>query len=322
MNQEKIVVIYSSEERPTVKNIRLWTALVTPLLPNGDIDFLGLTKVAQQQAEAGNGITLLGSTGEGLSLTPDEQLAVVKCIAELSLNVPIMVAVGGYNLSAQLAWIKQCNNLAISAYLLASPIYTKPGVVGLTQWFNALLDQAQYPCMIYNVPSRSGVNIPVAAMQNIQHHQTCWAIKEASGCLDTFLAFTQHCSMLEVFSGEDAMMPYLAGAGVKGLVSVAANVWPKATHRYVDLALQGEHQSLFPVWKNAVEALFQVASPIPTKVLMHQKNILEHPTLRAPLTEHEISVNNNLIDIDQQINQWFEENKPQSEKNIIRGKTL
>ncbi len=320
MNQENLVVKNNSADRPTVKDIQLWTALVTPLLPNGDIDFLSLTKVAQQQADAGNGITLLGSTGEGLSLTPDEQLSVVECITKLSLDVPIMVAVGGYNLSAQLAWLEQCNNLAVSAYLLASPIYAKPGVVGLTQWFNALLEQAQYPCMIYNVPSRSGVNIPVAAMQNIQHHKNCWAIKEASGCLNTFLAFAQHCSMLEVFSGEDAMMPYLAGAGVKGLVSVAANVWPEATHRYVDLALQGEHQSLFPVWKNAVEALFQVASPISTKVLMHQKNILNYPTLRAPLTEHELSANNNLVDIDQQINQWLEENKSLSDKKNIRGK--
>ncbi|MEW6990295.1 4-hydroxy-tetrahydrodipicolinate synthase [Colwelliaceae bacterium 6441] len=293
-----------------VDDIRLWTALVTPMLPNGDVDFLSLEKNAQQQAAAGNGITLLGSTGEGLALTPDEQLSIVAFICELSLNVPIMVAVGGYNLPSQLAWIKQCNKLAISAYLFTSPIYVKPGVVGLTKWFSTLLDQAQHPCMIYNVPSRSGINIPIDVMKNIQHHQNCWAMKEASGDLNTFLAFTQHCPELAIYSGEDAMMPYLAGAGVKGLVSVAANVWPEATHRYVEMAITGAHQGLFPVWNNAVGALFQVASPIPVKVLMHLNNQLNYPTLRVPLTEFEITDDpialKSLMAVDIEINQWLE----------------
>ncbi len=278
------------------------------MLPNGDIDFANLRILAQQQAEAGNGLTLLGSTGEALALTADEQLTVVQCIIELSLNVPLMVAVGGINLTAQLAWIARCNDLAIDAYLLASPIYAKPGVVGLTQWFSALLDKAERPCMIYNVPSRSGVNLPTAAIENIQHHPNCWAMKEASGDLTTFLAYRKACPELAMFSGEDAMMPYLYGAGVKGLVSVAANIWPQATRRYVDLALSGQHQGLFPVWQASVDALFQVASPIPLKVMMHLSNLLNYPTLRAPLTELEITDNpwalKALMQADQEIRAW------------------
>lgn len=295
--------------RQTVENTQLWTALVTPMLPNGDVDFVNLEKLARQQADAGNGITLLGSTGEGLALTPNEQIAIVKFVCQLSLSVPIMVSVGGYNLPTQLSWIEQCNRLAVSAYLLTSPIYTKPGVVGLTQWFNALLEQANLPCMVYNVPSRSGIDIPLAVMENIQHHQNCWAMKEASGDLNTFLSFTQHCPELAIYSGEDAMMPYLSSAGVKGLVSVAANVWPAATKLYVEMALACELQSLFPVWKNAVEALFQVASPIPVKVIMHLTNLLNYPTLRAPLTEYEITENplalKKLMAADIEIKQWL-----------------
>lgn len=293
----------------SVENIQLWTALVTPFLPNGDIDFNNVIKLAKQQEAAGNGITLLGSTGEGLALTTDEQYQLVKRVTDLQLKVPIMVTVGGYNLPQQLQWLEQCNELAIDAYLLASPLYAKPGSVGLTQWFLSLLEKAKFPCMIYNVPSRSGVDIPVDVMVNIQAHKNCWAMKEASGQLNTFLAFRQHCPDLAMFSGEDAMMPYLANAGVKGLVSVAANVWPQATHQYVQLSLAGQCQSVFPVWKNAIEALFQVSSPIPLKVLMHLNKQLNYPRLRAPLTSLEISEDpyalKILMQVDQEINQWL-----------------
>jgi len=292
-----------------VQETRLLTALVTPMLADGSIDFDTLALLAKRQEQAGNGITLLGSTGEGLALTFQEQLAVVKCVSELSLTVPIMVAVGGYNLETQVAWVKECNQYSISAYLLASPIYAKPGVVGLTQWFTSLLDSAVYPCMIYNVPSRSGVNLPVAAMQNIQSHRNCWAMKEASGDLATFLSYCQHCPTLDIYSGEDAMMPYLSGAGVKGLVSVAANIWPEATHQYVDMALAGQHQSLFPVWQNAVDALFQVASPIATKVLLAEKGLLKSATLRAPLIEQELPANHQLLETDNLIKRWLSDSQ-------------
>jgi len=286
-------------------DITVWTALITPMLENGDVDFSTLATLAKIQAQAGNGIVLLGSTGEGLALTADEQYSIVENISKLTLKTPIMVAVGGYHLPEQLAWVEKCNSLNIDAFLLGSPIYAKPGAIGLTEWFSTLLEQSNYPCMIYNVPSRSGVNIPITTMKAIESHQNCWAIKEASGDLNTFLSYKEHCPDVALFSGEDAMMPYLAGADVKGLVSVAANVWPEATNRYVNLSLSGQHQGLFPVWKHAIEALFQVANPIPAKILMQQKSMIKHACLRAPLSEQELSKNNNLLMVDQTVNQWL-----------------
>jgi len=295
----------------TYSDITVWTALVTPMLSDGAVDFPTLQILAKNQENAGNGIVLLGSTGEGLALTADEQFSVVESVCQLSLTTPIMVAVGGYNLAAQLAWIKRCNLLNIAAYLLATPMYAKPGAVGLTQWFYALFEQSDLPCMVYNVPSRSGVDIPLATMEAIQDHPNCWAMKEASGDLNTFLAYKKQCPEVALFSGEDAMMPYLAGAGVKGLVSVAGNVWPEATNHYVNLSLSGQHQGLFPVWQNAIEALFQVANPIPLKVLMQQKSMIKHASLRAPLTEQEIPKNHNLLMVDQTISQWLVDSKNQ-----------
>lgn len=283
----------------------LWTALVTPFFDNNTIDFPSLKNIAIAQAEAGNGLLLLGSTGEGLALTSEEQLSIVEFVCNLQLNTPLMVAVGGYNLPEQINWINRCNKLNIDSFLLATPLYAKPGAVGQTQWFEALLDAANFPCMLYNVPSRSGVDIPISTVKNVQNHPNCWAMKEASGDLNKFLNYRKYCPNIELYSGEDAMLPYLVPAGAKGLVSVCANAWPQATQRYVKLCLAGQTQTMFPLWNDAVEALFCVANPIPVKALMAQQKNIQTPILRAPLTHLELTDNTELLVFDEQINQWL-----------------
>ena len=288
-----------------LNNYSTWTALVTPFDSNGDIDFNSLKVIANEQNDAGNGILLLGSTGEGLALTSEQQLSIVEYVCQLGLSSPIMVAVGGYDLASQVRWIETCNQLPIAAYLLGTPLYAKPGPVGQTQWFKQLLDSAKFPCMLYNVPSRSGVAIPLSTVENLQSHENFWAIKEASGDLNQFLAYRQQCPHIALFSGEDAMMPYLAKAGAKGLVSVCANAWPEATNRYVQLSLTGEVDSLFPLWQNAINLLFQVANPIPVKVLMAEQQVIATPILRAPLTHLELNDNRALLAADHSISQWL-----------------
>jgi len=292
-----------------VSDCQLWTALITPFHQNGSIDFDSLAEITKAQVQAGNGLLLLGSTGEGLALTTDEQFSIVEFICKLqntlSIKSPVMVAVGGYNLSEQINWINRCNELDIHSYLLGTPLYAKPGEAGQTQWFKALLDTAKLPCMLYNVPSRSGVEIPVATIQNLQSHPNCWAMKEASGNLNKFINYRQQCPNIDIYTGEDAMLPYLIPAGVKGLVSVSGNVWPKETRRYVELCLAGQTQTMFPVWNNAVDALFSVANPIAVKILMHEKKVISTPTLRAPLTHSELTDNTMLLAVDEQINQWL-----------------
>ena len=297
----------------------LWTALITPFLENNQIDFNSLKNIAIAQAQASNGLLLLGSTGEGLALTSDEQLSIVEFVCDLQLNTPLMIAVGGYNLPEQISWIQRCNELNIDSFLLGTPLYAKPGVVGQTQWFKALLDAAKFPCMLYNVPSRSGVEIPVATMQNLQNHPNCWAMKEASGDLNKFLNYRKYCPNIELYSGEDAMLPYLVPAGAKGLVSVCANAWPQATQKYVKLCLAGQTQTLFPIWNDAVEALFCVANPIPVKALMAQQQNIQTPILRAPLTHLELTDNAELLVFDEQINQWLAQASQSSFINTVEN---
>lgn len=301
--------MYHQTQLNNIRSLPLWTALVTPFTEQNTIDFDALAAIAKEQAQAGNGILLLGSTGEGLALTESEQLSIVEFICELALDTAIMVAVGGYNLPNQQQWIERCNKLPIDAYLLGSPLYAKPGSAGQIQWFKSLLDTAQVPCMLYNVPSRSGVDITIDCLQELQNHPNCWALKEASGDLNQFLSYQLHCPNIDLFSGEDAMMPFLAKAGVKGLVSVCANAWPSATRCYVDLCLQGDDNSLYSVWYQAIDALFQVANPIAVKVLMYQQQQISNPLLRPPLTHLELSSSEALKQANEAITLWFEQNQ-------------
>jgi 4-hydroxy-tetrahydrodipicolinate synthase len=161
--------------------------------------------------------------------------------------------------------------------------------------------------MLYNVPSRSGVEIPVETLQNLQNHPNCWAMKEASGDLHKFLNYREQCPDVVLYSGEDAMLPYLVPAGAKGLVSVCSNAWPQATQTYVQLCLVGQTNAMFPLWNRAVAALFCVANPIPVKMLMQQQKNIKTPILRAPLTHLELTDNTELLAFDEKINQWLVE---------------
>ena len=273
----------------TLSDYPLWTALVTPFDDNNHVDFATLESLVNAQQAAGNGILLLGSTGEGLALSQFEQREIVDFVCNLSPSVPLMVAVGGCDLALQLEWVNYCNNKPIDAFLLGSPLYAKPGNVGLTHWFKTLLDASDVPCMLYNVPGRSAVSISPNVIENLSSHPNLWALKEASGDIATFESFRKASPDLAIFSGDDGLMPYFAQAGATGLVSVAANAWPKQTAEFVHRSLAGTFPNLFTTWTDAVNSLFSVANPIPVKVLMHLQGQLSTPRLRPPLTHLELT---------------------------------
>ena len=291
--------------RINLNNTTLWTALVTPLTEQGDIDFATLNHLVAAQQQANNGILLLGSTGEGLALNAAEQRNVVEHVLALNPTVPVMVAVGGYDLNQQLAWIEYCNQLNIAGYLLATPMYAKPGPQGQAHWFGQLLDAASHPCMIYNVPSRSGINLDVATLGNLSEHQNFWALKEASGDLDLFAQYVAACPSVLVFSGDDGLFPQQAAIGAQGLVSVCSNAWPQATHSYVEYHLSHRNEAISEQWQQALDALcFGAANPIPVKVLMRVLGQLPTATLRAPLTHLELDSIEHLVTADHAVNTW------------------
>ncbi len=292
-----------------MKETKLWTALITPLKRDGSVHYSDLEVLIKRQEEAGNGILIIGSTGEGLALSEEEKMEIVNFVSELNPDVPIMVGVGGFNLQMQVDWIKRCNGLNIDAFLLVTPLYAKPGVEGQTHWFNSLLDAAEKPCMLYNVPSRSAVKMSPEVLFRVKDHPNLWAVKEASGSISDYQQFRRSAPEIPLFSGDDALTAFFAPAGCSGLVSVASNVWPKATHLYVEKCLRGETETLFPVWNDAVDALFSASNPVPAKLLLNENKVIETAVLKPPLIETELMDLSELIRVDREIEKWYKNNK-------------
>ncbi len=283
----------------------LWTALITPMTEQGQVDYASLKALVAQQQQAQNGILLLGSTGEGLALSTQEHQNIVEFVVGLEPQVPLMVAVGGFDLAHQVSWIERCNALQIDAYLLASPMYARPGKNGQIQWFSELLGAATKPCMIYNVPSRTGLNLDVEALGALTEYDNFWAMKEASGDLARFAQYSEACPHVAMYSGDDGLFPQHAQLNAKGLVSVCSNAWPQATHDYVAYHLTNLDAPIEQRWSYALDRLGVAANPIPVKVLMHQLETIGTPILRSPLTHLEVDSDVSLVDADQSIQSWM-----------------
>lgn len=284
----------------------LWTALITPFNPDESIDYAALTRLAKEQEAAGNGILILGSTGEALSMTAAEQQDVVRHVCGLDLSVPVMVGVGGFQLQQQLQWLDFLQDYPIDALLMPVPLYAKPGAASQLRWFNTLLDASRWPCMIYNVPSRTGVALDEHALGTLAEHPNAWAVKEASGSVDAFSRYRDAAPSLRYFCGDDALLVDFVAAGACGLVSVAANAWPEATAHYVKQSLEQTAAGIKALWQQASNSLFCVANPIPVKALMQHQGRINHGVLRPPLYMDEMQELAPVLNADATINKWME----------------
>lgn len=286
------------------KTVSLWTALVTPMFEDGVIDWASLESLLRQQERAGNGVVLLGSTGEGLAIEESEKRTMLERACALNLTTPLMVGVGGFNLSATLQWLEFCERLPLAGYLMVTPLYAKPGVRGQTAWFSRLLDAVKKPCMLYNIPSRAGCALAVSAVKELASHPHFWAIKESSGSLNEFQAYREAAPEVAMYSGEDGLMPFLASAGACGLVSVMANAWPEATREYVKRSLAGEHEGLMPFWAKASASLFATSNPVPVKALLHDKGWIATPCVRPPLCHRDLTTLEGVRLWDRKVQEW------------------
>ena len=287
----------------------LWTALITPMNEDGSVHYSDLENLIRRQEAAGNGILLLGSTGEGISFSRSEKEKIVQFAVSLEPEVPIMVGVGGFMLQEQIQWIRFCNELSIDSFLLVTPLYSKPALNGQIHWFQTLMDTAERRCMLYNIPSRSGIKLLPGVLTELKGHDNLWAMKEASGSVDDFSFYRETLPGLHLYSGDDALLPDFSVHGCSGLVSVAANVWPAATARYTEMSLHGTISEHLELWRSAIRALFSAPNPIPVKIVLHLKDLIRTPTLRPPLSEDDLVSYDHLLKTDRQIREWFENQK-------------
>lgn len=282
----------------------LWTAIVTPFDEAGrNIDFKSLEKLLKLQEMTRNGVILLGSTGEGLSLSNKERRQIIEFAFKLKLKIPFMSGVPSHNLVAGLEWLEFCNQFPLAGYLMTTPIYTKPGVIGQTQWFEKLMQASEHNCMLYNIPSRAGIKLHAETVKNLTTNKKFAAIKDSSGTVDSLVEYKIASPNIAIYCGDDYMMPAMSAESARGLISVASNAWPIATSKYVQMCLKGTCVDS-KLWCQACKALFTASNPIPVKALLHHLGLISHATVRLPLALADLPSIDELALINQLIINW------------------
>lgn len=291
-------------------NTTLWTAIVTPLNDNGEVNYAELATLLRMQEKAGNGIVILGSTGESLNISEQTKENILTFVLSLHLIVPLMVGVGGSCLPETKRFIERLNGLNVDAYLVGTPLYAKPGTMGQYLWFKELLDASTRPVMLYNVPGRTAVKMSFEAVEMLKDHPNLFGIKEASGSCEDFARYVSISPDIAVYSGDDALLPSFRPIGARGLVSVAGNVWPEETHLYVERCLAGD---LSPdeqrLWEEASASLFIASNPVPVKRLLWQTHKISTPRLLPPLHHADCDDDSVLVGYNTKIQEWFETQK-------------
>ncbi len=294
----------SVTNRFDLNDFPLWTAMITPFTPEGKVDYEDLLTLLEAQNQARNGVTILGSTGEALNIDLQTRKDIVIFCSQLKLDIPIMVGVGGSLLAETQAWVEWLNEQAIDALLVVTPLYAKPGYHGQTAWFKTLLDCTVKPCVLYNVPGRAGISLNYNCVTDLLKHPNFYGIKEASGDINTFIAYCRAAPGKVMFCGDDSLMPDFTRAGAKGLISVASNVWPEATRLYVDKNLDATFVDT-SLWRKASNALMSASNPIPVKRLLHAKELIKSAYLQPPLHANDLTDTIPLIKHDLLIKDWY-----------------
>lgn len=287
-----------------IDKYQVWTAIVTPMNEDGSIDYDSFEGLLKKQSDAGNAITILGSTGEALNIDLIERKEVLDFAIGLNLQVPLMVGVGGININEQTKWVEYLNNIDVDTYLLVVPLYAKPGAHGQYGWFERLMDIAKRPCMLYNVPGRTAKNLEIETVKMLNDHPNFWAIKEASGSEKDFAAYKAAAPNAKMMSGDDLLLPEFARLGAEGVVSVASNVWPEATKEYAAQCISGTFKDK-KIWAESIEALFGSSNPIPAKALLKEQGKIKSSTLRLPLSIEDMGDTEVVKNADKKINEWF-----------------
>jgi len=298
-------------------SIPVWTAMITPLTASGQPDLPSLEKLLREQEEAGNGVLILGSTGEALNLDLSERQLVVDFTTSLNLSVPVMAGVGGHHLPDITSWLDYLETKRIDAYLMVTPLYSKPGPEGQYRWFKTLMDMVSRPVMLYNIPGRTGTALHLEAVRRLRDHRNFWAIKEASGSVSDFREYSSASENALMYSGDDIMLPDFATHGAAGVVSVAGNVWPQATRLYSEMALDGSLSAEdIAFWKKAAGSLFVASNPVPAKAVLAAEGRIRTAEVKMPLHRDDMNSLDEVREISDQVVAWFRKRIRQHEQRV------
>lgn len=268
-------------------------ALVTPFTEEKDVNYEELGRLIEYQINGEiDAIIACGTTGEPVTMTEEERLSVISyTIEKVGKRVPVIAGTGGNCTKQVITFSKRAQDAGADGLLVVTPYYNKATQNGLYEHYKAVASAVDLPIILYNVPSRTGVNIlPDTAARLGKEIENIVAIKEASGNISQVAEVIRKAEgALEVYSGnDDQIVPILSLGGI-GVISVLANVAPKETHDIVRIYLDGDVKKAAQLqikYMDLIQALFCEVNPIPVKKALELMGF-QTKTLRMPLTEME-----------------------------------
>ena len=275
------------------------TALITPM-KNGGIDYEKFSEVVEFQiAHKIDALVVCGTTGESSTLTDGEHRDLIKfCVEKVAGRVPVIAGTGSNDTDYAIDLSKFACEVGVDALLQVTPYYNKTTQRGLIKHFFAVADAVNKPIILYNVPSRTGVNIKPETYAELCKHENIAATKEASGNLSAVAETRYLCGdSLDVYSGNDDQIIPIMSLGGKGVISVLSNILPAETHKICADFLNGDIKSASDSQINyipLINSLFCEVNPIPVKTAMNLLGFCSEE-IRLPLCEMEDSNKSRLI---------------------------
>ena len=263
-------------------------ALVTPFSEDGSVNFDQLERLLEFHVENGtDAILTLGTTGESATMTDEEDNSVVKFVVDhVAGRVPVIAGSGSNCTAVQTAKSLAYQRLGADAVLIISPYYNKSNEEGIYQHLKHTADATDIPCILYNIPGRTGCSISVRNVERLAAHPNVMGIKEASGNM-AYAASIAHCLSddFRLYSGEDALTVPLMALGGSGAISVWADVQPALVHEMCRAYLDGDTERATRIQVEGqplISALFGEVNPIPVKEALAQMGLID-ANYRLPL---------------------------------------
>lgn len=250
-------------------------AIITPMNEDSTINFDRLGEIIDNQVENGtDAIIICGTTGESSTMTDEEHTECIRYAVErTNKRIPVIAGTGSNDTKYAIELSQEAQRLGADGLLMVTPYYNKTSQRGLVAHYNAIANNVDIPIVLYNIPSRTGVNIAIDTYVQLAEHKNIVAVKEASGNIGYVAKIIQAVGdKMDVYSGNDDQIIPLMSLGAKGVISVLSNIMPKETHQMAQYCLDNDFHSASKMQielLDLINALFIDVNPIPVKEAMN-----------------------------------------------------
>lgn len=264
------------------------TALITPF-KNGEIDYECLERLIDEQIAQGiDALVIGGTTGEAATLSDEERYRLFEFSSEKTAGrVKLVLGTGTNDTRAAIRHTKYAERVGCDGVLLVTPYYNKGTEIGVEKHYLSIAETADLPIILYNVPSRTGVNLGINLISRLANHENVVAIKEASDSADRLLELSVLSDSIDLYAGNDSQIYTTLALGGKGVISVVSNLMPKYAHEICESFWSGKSDVALKMQKKIlplIKSLFLETNPAPVKYAMSLLGLCEGE-LRLPLCE-------------------------------------